>query len=175
MVLKEGALLTSCSVSWKETFFLPDLPMVQKEVSLPLFLTMSLTLLALSFSLLTLMPSTPRVLKGVDLCLSCSLLPGVLAQVFKGVSVHVHIAMVLKELDGWSWKDLDATIWFLSDVLPSISNQWFPKESLELAFVLFSMALKTDLETFLHNTWMRPSLELASCLWFLYMSWSLQQ
>ena len=37
MVLKEGALLISCSMSWKETFFLPDLPMVLKEVSLPLF------------------------------------------------------------------------------------------------------------------------------------------
>ena len=33
MVLKEGALLTSCSISWKETFFLPDLPMGLKEVS----------------------------------------------------------------------------------------------------------------------------------------------
>ena len=68
MVLKEGALLTSCFVSWKETFFLPDLPMIPKEVSLPLFLTVSLTLLAVSFSLLTLMLSTPRVLKAV-LCI----------------------------------------------------------------------------------------------------------
>ena len=47
MVLKEGALLTSCSVSWEETFFLPDLPMVLKEVSLPLILTMSSTLLSI--------------------------------------------------------------------------------------------------------------------------------
>ena len=101
MVLKEGALLTSCSMSWKETFFLPDLPMVLKEVSLPLFLTMSLTLLALSFSLMTLMPSTPRGFKGVDLCLSCSLLPCVLAGVLKGVSVHV--AMVLKEVMGYTF------------------------------------------------------------------------
>ena len=98
VVLKEGALLTSCSMSWKETFFLPDLPMVLKEVSLPLFLTVSLTLLALSFSLVTLMPFTLKVLKGVGLY--CSLLPLVsLAEVLKGVSVHVHIAMVLKELD----------------------------------------------------------------------------
>ena len=120
MVLKEieVALLTSCSVSWKETFFLPDLPMVLKEVSLPLLLTMSLAVLA---SLMTLMLSTPRVLEGVDLCLSCFLLPHVsLAGVLKGVSVHMHIAMVLKELDGWSWKDLDVTLWFCSDVLPSI-------------------------------------------------------
>ena len=29
-VLKEVALLTSCSISWKETFFLPDLPRVLK-------------------------------------------------------------------------------------------------------------------------------------------------
>ena len=43
MVLKEFALLTWCSVSWKETFFLPDLPMVLKEVSLLLFLFVSLT------------------------------------------------------------------------------------------------------------------------------------
>ena len=86
MVLKvvEVALLTSCSVSWKETFtfFLPDLPMVLKEVSVPLSLTMSLTLLALPFSLMTLMLSTLMVLKGV--------------------LVHVHIAMVLKGLEGWS-------------------------------------------------------------------------
>ena len=131
MVLKEGALLTSCSMSWKVTFYLPDLPMVLKAVSLPLFLTMSLTLLALSFYLMTIMSSTPGVLKGVDMCLSCSLLSHVLAGVLKGVtvhfplmtlmpstlrvlpyvslagvlkgvSVHVHIAMVLKELDGWS-------------------------------------------------------------------------
>ena len=169
MVLKEVALLTSYSISWKETFFLPDLPMVLKEVSLLTYglekkslylwsLTVSLTLLVLSFSLVTLMPSTPRVLKGVDLY--CSFLPYVLAGVLKGVSVHVHIAMVLKELDGWSWKDLDATLWFLCDIFPSISKQGSWKESLELVFVLFSTI---DLETFLHNTWMRPSLELAAC------------
>ena len=105
MVLKEVevALVTSCSVSWKETFFLPELPMVLKEVSMLLFLIMSLILLALSFSPMTLMLSTLMVLKGVNLCLSCSLLPHVsLAGVLKGVLVHVHIAMVLKELDGWS-------------------------------------------------------------------------
>ena len=113
------------------------------------------------FSLMTLMLSTPMVLKGVNLCLSCSLLPHVsLAGVLKGVSVHVHIAMVLKELDGWSWKDLDATLWFLSCVLPSIFKQGSWKESLELVFVLFSTEI--DLETFLHKTWMRPSLELAA-------------
>ena len=112
MVLKE------LEVSWKETFFLPDLPMVLKEVFLLLFLTISLTILAFSFSLMTLMPSTLMVLKGVDLCLYCSLLPHVsLAGVLKEVLVHVHVAMVLKELDGWSWKDLDATFLFLCDVL----------------------------------------------------------
>ena len=37
MVLKEVALMTSCSVSWKETFFLPDLPMVLKNVSASIF------------------------------------------------------------------------------------------------------------------------------------------
>ena len=203
MVLKEGILLTSYPVSWKETFFLPDLPMVQKEIFLPLFLTVSLTLLASSFSLMTLMlsitgvfigtnlrlfcsflpcvlagvlkgvsvhaflmthmPSTPRVLKGINVYLFClflshvwagvlkgfsvhvspmtlmpstsrvlkvinlycSLLPCVfLAGVLKGVSVHIHIAMVLKELGGWSWKDFDATLWFLHCVLPSIFKQW---------------------------------------------------
>ena len=165
MVLKEVefALLTSCSVSWKETFFLPDLPMVLKEVSMPLLLTVSLTLLALSFSMMTLMPSTLMVLKGVDFCLFCFLLPCVsLAGVLKGVLVHVHIARVLKELDGWSWKDLDAILWFFSDALPSIFKQGSWKESLEPVFVLFSVA-ETDLETFLHNTWMRPSLVLAAC------------
>ena len=69
MVLKELALLTSCFVSWKETFFPPDLHMVLKGVSL--------TLLALSFSLMTLMPSTLMVLKEVNLCPLCSLLPHV--------------------------------------------------------------------------------------------------
>ena len=63
------ALLTLCTMPWKKTFSLLDLPMVLKEVSLLLFLTESLTLLALSFSLMTLMPSTLMVLKGVDLCL----------------------------------------------------------------------------------------------------------
>ena len=85
--------------------------MVLKEVSLPIFLTMSLTLLALSFSLMNLMLSTLMVLKEVDLCLSCSLLPHVsLAEVLKGVLVHMHLAMVLKEL--------------IRGVLPSIFRQW---------------------------------------------------
>ena len=87
-------------------------------------LTMSYTLLALSFSLMTLMLSTSRFLQGVNLCLSCSLLSCMLAGVLKEVSVHVHIAMVLEELDGWSRKDLDATLWFLCDVFPSIFMQW---------------------------------------------------
>ena len=245
MVLKEGMpYRPHVPVAWKEAFFPPHLPMgYLKEVSLPLFLTVSLTLLASSFSLMTLMlsitgvfigtnlrlfcsflpcvlagvlkgvsvhaflmthmPSTPRVLKGSQLCiyfayfylmcglgswkdsqcmslqwllchlhqgswnvinLYCSLLPCVfLAGVLKGVSVHIHIAMVLKELGGWSWKDFDATLWFLHCVLPSIFKQWSWKESLELVFVLFPIA-ETDLETFLHITWMRPSLELAACL-----------
>ena len=37
MVLKEAALLTLSAMSWKETAFLPDLPMVLKEDSLLLF------------------------------------------------------------------------------------------------------------------------------------------
>ena len=41
--LERICLLTSCSLSWKETSFLPDLPMVLKEVFLSVFLTMSLT------------------------------------------------------------------------------------------------------------------------------------
>ena len=103
MVLKEVALLTSCSMSWKETFFLLDLPMVLEEVTLPQFLTVLLTLLTLSSSLMTLMPSTLMVLKEVNLCLSCSLLSCVsLAGVLKEVLVHVHLAIVLKELGGWS-------------------------------------------------------------------------
>ena len=43
-------LPTSHSLSWKEAFFLPDLHGVLKEVFLPLFLTVSLSLLASSFS-----------------------------------------------------------------------------------------------------------------------------
>ena len=117
------------------------------------------------FSLMTHMPSTLMVLKGVDLCLHSfsSLLPGVsLAGVLKGVSVHVHIAMVLKELDGWSWKDLDATL-----VSVVTFCDLFPSNGLErnlwswCLFVLFSTI---DLETLLHNTWMRPNRVLASCL-----------
>ena len=52
IVLKEVevALLTSCSMFWKETSFLPDLPMVLKGVSLPLFLTVSLTVGIILFS-----------------------------------------------------------------------------------------------------------------------------
>ena len=140
MVLKEieVALLISCFMSWKETFFLPDLPMVLKEVSLSVILTVSLTLLALSFSLMTLMLSTLMVLKGVNFCLSCSLLPHVsLAGVLKGVSVHVHVAMVLKELDVWSWKDLDASLWFLCGVLPSIFKQESWNESLSWCLSCF--------------------------------------
>ena len=42
-------------------------------------------------------------LERVDLCLYCSLLPCVsLTGALKGVLVHVYLAMVLKELDGWS-------------------------------------------------------------------------
>ena len=92
MVLKEGALLTSCSMSWKETFFLPDLPMVLKEVSLPLFLTVSLTLLALSFLWWLLCHLHQGSWRRTCVCIALSCLTGVsLAGVLKGVSVHVHM------------------------------------------------------------------------------------
>ena len=66
------------------------------ERSLSAFiLIVSLTLLALSFSLMILRPCTSGVLKGVDLCLSCSLLPHVLAGVLKGVSVHVSLVTLM--------------------------------------------------------------------------------
>ena len=39
--------------------------------------------------LMTHVPSTPRVLKGVNLCPFCSFLPHVWAGVLKGVSVHI--------------------------------------------------------------------------------------
>ena len=125
MVLKEFALRTWCSVSWKETFFLPDLPGVLKEVSLPVFLTVSLTLLALSFSLITLMLSTPGVLKGVNLCLFCSLLPCVfLAGVLKGVSVHVSLmTLVPSKPRVLKWVDLCCSL------LPHVSLGGVLKES----------------------------------------------
>ena len=66
-------------------------------------------------SLMTCMPSTVIVLKGVGFC--HSFLPFVFFGVLKGVWVHVHVAMVLKELGGWSWQDFDTTLWFLCDVL----------------------------------------------------------
>ena len=98
-----------------------------------------------------------------------------LAGVLKGVSVQVHIAMVLKELDGWSWKDFDATIWFLSCVLLSIFKWWSWNESLEMVFVLFSMA-EIDLETCfcIKLEWDLALNWLHAWLWFLYVSWSLQ-
>ena len=112
-VLKGIALLTSCSMSWKETFFLPDLPMVLKEVFLLLLWTVPLTLSVFPSSLVTVMLSTVLVLEGV--------------------SVHVHLALVLTGVGRWSWKDLGATLWILwyfaiySDVmvLKGISGVYF--------------------------------------------------
>ena len=47
-------------------------------------------------SLVTLMPSTSRVLKGVNLYLFYSLFPGVfLARVLKGMSVHVSLMILM--------------------------------------------------------------------------------
>ena len=67
--------LTFPTVSWEEVFFLPDLPMVLKEVSLLLFLTKSLSRMCTG------------VLKGVNFCLCCSLLPHVpMTGVLKWVS-----------------------------------------------------------------------------------------
>ena len=88
MVLQEVALLTSCSVLRRNPFPPRLTHGLGRSLSASIF-SMSLTLLALSISLVTLMPSTPGVLKGVNLCLSHSLSPGVLAGIFKGVSVHV--------------------------------------------------------------------------------------
>ena len=58
-------VLTFPTVSWEAIFFIPDLPMVLKEVCLLLFLTKSLS------------RTCTRVLKGVNFCLHCSLLPRV--------------------------------------------------------------------------------------------------
>ena len=84
-------------------------------------------------------------------------LPVFLWGVLKGVSDCAFLAMVLKDSDEWSWKDSDLPLRFLSHGLPSIFSWWYWKESLELVFSPFSMA-EMDLETFLHNTWMRPDL-----------------
>ena len=110
MVLKEVSLplfltvsLALLALSFSLMTFMPSTLMVLKEASLSLFFTVSLALLALSFSLMTLMLSTLMVLKEVNLCLSCSLLSCVsLAGDLRGVLVHVHLAMVLEELDEWS-------------------------------------------------------------------------
>ena len=81
------------------------------EASLLLIFTMPLTLLTLSsfsFSLMTCMPCTLMVLKEANLFLCCSFLPHAfftvcvsLAGVLKRVLVHVHLAVILKELDEW--------------------------------------------------------------------------
>ena len=84
-------------------------------------------------------------------------LPVFLWGVLKAVSDFAIWAMVLKESDEWSWKDSDLLLCFLCHGLLSILSRWSCKELLGLVFALFSMA-EMDLETFLHNTWMRPNL-----------------
>ena len=106
MVLKEVevTLLTSGSMSWKETFFLPDLPMVLKEVSLPLFIDCVFDSIGIilfsdySYAIYTNGVKRSQLVPVLLSPASCVSLAGVL----KGVLVHVHIAMLLKELHGWS-------------------------------------------------------------------------
>ena len=122
-------------------------------------LIMSLTLLALSFPVMTLMQSTLMVLKGVNLCLSCSLLPHVCLA--RSLSAHApsHSPerigwMVLKGLrcnslvPPWSF-----AIYFQAMVLKIISGV-----GVHLCFLWLR-----DFETFLHNTQMRPNVVLAAC------------
>ena len=91
-----------------------------------------------------------------------------LSKVLKGIYLLSVSSMVLKLLWSWknwmkwSWNEWDSPFCFLSGILPSIFRQWSWKESLELLFILLSIA-KTDLETFLHNTCMSPNLVLAGC------------
>ena len=62
---------------------------------LPHVLAGVLKRVSVHISLMTLMPSTPGVLKGVNLYLFCSLLPHVLAGVLKGVSVHISLMTLM--------------------------------------------------------------------------------
>ena len=71
------------------------------EVSVPLFLTVSLTLLALSFSLMTLMPSTLMILKEVDFCLALSCLC-IFGWDLEGSFSVCAPSHGLERTDGWS-------------------------------------------------------------------------
>ena len=77
-------------MSWEETFFFPDLPMVLKEVCPLLFLTKALFLL-------TILPSVmcTRVLKGVNLCM---LLSTALCTVSWGLERSVLIVLFTADL-----------------------------------------------------------------------------
>ena len=89
--------LTFPTMSWEAIFSLPDLPMVLKEVCLPLCMTKSLSRMCTG------------VLKGVNFCLWCSLLP------------HVPLTGVLKWVSMLSFSQL-TRIPFIWRVLKWVSN-----------------------------------------------------
>ena len=155
--LERNSISHLCQWSWKKVPYWPDvpclgrkpfsfldLPMVLKKVFLPLFLSVSLTLLASSFSLTTLVLSTPGVLKGVNLC-SVLLSPAlsVFGWVLKGVSVHISpmtlmpsTPRVLKEVNLYLFCSLLSCVliqyslancqYLVATV--SISGHWFGKK-----------------------------------------------
>ena len=122
MVLKEVALLTSCFCVLEGNLFPPRLTHgLERSLSASIFWLCHW--LCWHYPFLWWLLCCLHWWSWKELtcvCLALCLPHVSLAGVLKGVLVHVHIAMVLKELDGWSWKDLDATLWFLSGVLPSI-------------------------------------------------------
>ena len=71
------------------------------------------------------------------------LLPVSWSRVLKGCSDYVCLAMALKEVDEWSWRDSDLLLCFLCGGLPSIFKLWSWKGFLELVFTLFPMAKQT--------------------------------
>ena len=162
MVLKGVALLTSCSMSWKETFFLPDLPMVLKEVTMPLFLTYHwlcwhYPFLWWSYAIYT---------NGLEKSWLVSVLLSPASCIFgwgleRSLSACTHSHGL--ERSGWMvLKGLRCNSLVPQWYFAIYFRQWFWKESLELVFVLFSIA-ETEFESFLHNTHMRPNLVLAAC------------
>ena len=201
VVLKEGGLLTWCSVSWKETFFPARLTWgLERSLSASIFdhIFDSVGIVLFSNDAYAIYTRGLERSQLVSVFLSFAFMCS--AGVLKGVSVHVSLmtyAVYTKGLEiswlvllppalcmfGWDLErslgacacshGLERTGWMVLKGLWCNSlvplwcfaiyfkqRSW--KESLELIFVLFSIA-ETDLETFLHKTWTKSNLEQAAC------------
>ena len=151
-VLKEFALLTLCSLSWNENLVpVQTYPGSWKKSFLPLLLTVSLTLLASSFPLVTHMPFITGVLKWVN-CVSvllvsflyvgwglersfCACFPDDSYAIYtKGLEMSQLMSVVLISTSGVSWGlERSLSVRFSSDSY-AIYIKGLERESTSIAF-----------------------------------------